>query len=62
MSIAVSAPAPSARTARSAASAPPAAERWRPRGLDVASRLRSWSEILAETHLAFDVRPTPRTP
>ncbi|MGH2890657.1 MAG: helix-turn-helix domain-containing protein, partial [Solirubrobacteraceae bacterium] len=33
-----------------------------PRGPDVASRLRSWSEILAETHLAFDVRPTPRTP
>ncbi|MGH2858925.1 MAG: helix-turn-helix domain-containing protein [Solirubrobacteraceae bacterium] len=37
-------------------------ERWRPRGPDVATRLRSWSAILAETHLAFDVRPTPRTP
>jgi AraC family transcriptional activator of tynA and feaB len=37
-------------------------ERWRPRGADTASRLRSWSEILATTHLAFDVRPTCRTP
>jgi AraC-like DNA-binding protein len=24
--------------------------------------LSSWSEILATTHLAFDIRPTPRTP
>jgi AraC family transcriptional activator of tynA and feaB len=38
------------------------AERWRPRGPDTAARLRSWSEILATTHLAFDVRPTVRTP
>jgi AraC-like DNA-binding protein len=39
-----------------------APEQWRPRGADTASRLRSWSEILAATHLAFDVRPTYRTP
>lgn len=36
-------------------------ERWRvdatnPRGLD------TWSDVLAATHLAFDVRSTPRTP
>ena len=31
-------------------------------GGDVAARLRSWSEILATTHLPFDVRPTDRTP
>jgi AraC-like DNA-binding protein len=37
-------------------------ERWCPRGPDPASRLRSWSEILAATHLAFDVKPTVRTP
>ncbi|MGH2873457.1 MAG: hypothetical protein ACRDL5_13490, partial [Solirubrobacteraceae bacterium] len=37
-------------------------ERWRSRGADVATRLRSWSEILATTHLAFDIAPTPRTP
>jgi AraC-like DNA-binding protein len=37
-------------------------EHWRPRGADAASRMRSWSEILATTHLAFDVRPTYRTP
>ena len=37
-------------------------EQWRPRGADAASRLRSWSDILATTHLAFDVRPTYRTP
>jgi AraC family transcriptional activator of tynA and feaB len=36
--------------------------RWRPRGADTATRLRSWSDILATTHLAFDVRPTHRTP
>jgi len=39
-----------------------APERWRPRGADTAARLRSWSEILAATHLAFDIRPTFRTP
>ncbi|HEY2318922.1 MAG TPA: helix-turn-helix domain-containing protein [Solirubrobacteraceae bacterium] len=37
-------------------------ERWCPRGPDPASRLRSWSEILAATHLAFEVQPTYRTP
>jgi AraC family transcriptional activator of tynA and feaB len=36
-------------------------ERWRARGADTASRLRSWSGILADTHLAFDVRPGRRT-
>jgi AraC family transcriptional activator of tynA and feaB len=42
--------------------APLAPERWRVQGADTASRLDSWSEILATTHLAFDVRPTYRTP
>jgi AraC family transcriptional regulator, positive regulator of tynA and feaB len=37
-------------------------ERWRPRGIDTASRLSSWSEILAATHIAFEIKPTPRTP
>jgi AraC-like DNA-binding protein len=37
-------------------------ERWRARGTDTASRLKSWSAILADTHLAFDVRATRRTP
>jgi AraC-like DNA-binding protein len=37
-------------------------ERWTPRGADTAARLRSWSDILATTHLAFDVTPTWRTP
>jgi AraC family transcriptional regulator, positive regulator of tynA and feaB len=37
-------------------------ECWRPRGTDAATRMRSWSEILAATHLAFDVQPTFRTP
>ncbi len=36
-------------------------ERWRARGTDTASRLSSWSTILADTHLAFDVRPGRRT-
>jgi AraC family transcriptional regulator, positive regulator of tynA and feaB len=35
-------------------------ERWRARGADTASRLSSWSAILADTHLAFDVRPGRR--
>ena len=48
--------------ARACPEPPAGLERWRPRGLDPATRLRSWSEILAETHLAFDVRPAPRTP
>jgi AraC family transcriptional activator of tynA and feaB len=37
-------------------------ERWRARGTDTESRLQSWSAILADTHLAFDVRATRRTP
>jgi AraC family transcriptional activator of tynA and feaB len=37
-------------------------ERWRVRGGDQASRLDAWSQILATTHLAFDVKPTFRTP
>ena len=37
-------------------------ERWTPRGSDPASRMRSWSDILAATHLGFEVRPTYRTP
>ncbi len=37
-------------------------ERWQARGATLASRLGSWSEILAETHLSFDVRGTERTP
>lgn len=39
-----------------------APERWRAQGRDLDARLRSWSEILATTHLRFDVRPTFRTP
>jgi AraC family transcriptional activator of tynA and feaB len=38
------------------------AERWSARGNDVSGQLASWSEILATTHLAFDVTPTHRTP
>jgi AraC family transcriptional regulator, positive regulator of tynA and feaB len=37
-------------------------ERWRVTGPNMSRRLRSWSEILADTHLAFDVHATPRTP
>ncbi|HUO73142.1 MAG TPA: helix-turn-helix domain-containing protein [Solirubrobacteraceae bacterium] len=37
-------------------------ERWRVHGASMTRRLQSWSEILAATHLAFDVRPTFRTP
>jgi AraC family transcriptional regulator, positive regulator of tynA and feaB len=45
------------------ASRPPLnAEHWRVRGTDVDARLKSWSDILATTHLRFDVRPTFRTP
>jgi AraC-like DNA-binding protein len=40
----------------------PEREHWRARGGDVTARLSSWSEILAGTHLAFDVRPSFRTP
>src|ERR1700749_3578660 len=39
-----------------------APERWRPRGADAPAQLRSWTDILAETHLAFDLRPTFATP
>lgn len=37
-------------------------QRWRARGPDTTSRLRSWSDILADTHLAFDIRATRGTP
>jgi AraC-like DNA-binding protein len=37
-------------------------ERWRPHGADLSAQLRSWTDILAETHLAFDVRPAFATP
>ena len=37
-------------------------ERWRVRGADTSRRLESWAEILAATHLAFDVHATFRTP
>ena len=39
-----------------------APERWRARGSSNARRLRSWGEILAATHLGFEVHPTHRTP
>ena len=39
-----------------------APDRWRPHGADLRAQLRSWSDILAETHLAFEVRPTVGTP
>jgi AraC-like DNA-binding protein len=46
--------------------APPPAvrepERWRAAGADTAHRLDSWADILAATHLAFDVQATHRTP
>ncbi len=37
-------------------------ERWRAHGASVQHRLESWAEILAATHIAFDVRETVRTP
>ena len=37
-------------------------ERWRVTGDDIKQRLESWSEILATTHLAFDVHATDHTP
>ncbi|MFZ1993763.1 MAG: hypothetical protein WAU75_06610, partial [Solirubrobacteraceae bacterium] len=40
----------------------PSLERWRPRGTDPVARLRSWSDILAATHLPFEIKPTCRTP
>jgi AraC family transcriptional activator of tynA and feaB len=38
------------------------AERWRLGGVRGAAGLAAWEEILTTTHLAFDVRPTCRTP
>ena len=40
----------------------PRREQWRAHGADPATRLNSWAEILAATHLAFDIAPTFRTP
>jgi AraC family transcriptional regulator, positive regulator of tynA and feaB len=37
-------------------------ERWRAHGATVQRRLESWSEILATTHISFEVRETARTP
>jgi AraC family transcriptional regulator, positive regulator of tynA and feaB len=37
-------------------------ERWRVSGGGEASRMQSWGEILAETHLAFEVEAGERTP
>jgi len=37
-------------------------ERWSVSGVGSAQRLESWSEILAATHVAFEVRRTWRTP
>jgi AraC-like DNA-binding protein len=37
-------------------------ERWAVRGRDVSSQLHSWSEILATTHLQFEITATDRTP
>ena len=38
------------------------AERWSARGHDLGSQLASWSDILATTHLTFEVSATHRTP
>jgi AraC family transcriptional activator of tynA and feaB len=37
-------------------------ERWSVAGAGVSRRLESWAEILATTHLAFDISATHRTP
>lgn len=37
-------------------------ERWRVSGASTPRRLESWADILADTHLAFDIGPTPHTP
>jgi hypothetical protein len=37
-------------------------ERWRVTGGDTGRRLDAWSDILAATHLAFEVHATHRTP
>jgi AraC-like DNA-binding protein len=39
-----------------------ALESWRATGADTERRLESWAEILAITHLGFEVRATARTP
>ncbi len=39
-----------------------AIERFTARGVDVTSQLANWREILATTHLTFEVSPTERTP
>ncbi len=38
------------------------AERWATQGHDVSSQLDSWSDVLATTHLSFDITVTDRTP
>ena len=43
-------------------SSPREPEFWRVRGGTTTRRLDHWAEILAETHLAFEVHPTQRTP
>jgi AraC family transcriptional activator of tynA and feaB len=42
--------------------APRGPERWSVDGGSPVGRLGAWSEILADTHVSFDVRSTPRTP
>ena len=37
-------------------------ERWRAHGATAERRLESWGEILAATHIPFEVRETARTP
>jgi AraC-like DNA-binding protein len=39
-----------------------APERWRLRAVPSGAGLDAWTEILAATHLSFDIRATPRTP
>jgi AraC family transcriptional regulator, positive regulator of tynA and feaB len=39
-----------------------ASERWTVHGNGLAGRLDSWSEILASTHLSFEIKATHRTP
>ncbi len=40
----------------------PDPERWSISSGSVTRRIEAWSEILARTHISFDVRPTHRTP
>ena len=44
------------------AAAPRDPERWSVSAGSLPGRLDAWSEILAGTHVAFDVRPSPHTP